>query len=224
MHEEPDHPTEEAAEAQRAHASDGSEPPDRGRAAEVPVPEWQRAIAFESSGDRVGGVEAALHGDLRHARQLAQGRHVSYGEHLGIPRQREIRQHLNAAGASARYRWLRPAWLPAARPALQPPRWSCAPRSETGCRPPRRRRPRASTPMTRAPIRSSTPTRSELRSRLRGEPVTERGERFLATVQQECADHCGVEVAELTRGTARPVRGLGPRAPRPSGRHRQRQP
>ena len=45
-------------------------------------------LALQPAPDRVGGVQAALHGDLGDAGQLVERRHVADGEDLGVPGER----------------------------------------------------------------------------------------------------------------------------------------
>ena len=49
--------------------------------------------------DRVGRVQAALHRDLGDARKVVERGHVADREHLGMARQREVGQHLDAPDA-----------------------------------------------------------------------------------------------------------------------------
>ena len=99
MDEEPHHPSGKAAEAQPADAHDRLEPPDGGGTAEVAVLEGDCAAALEPPFDRVGSVQAALHGDLADARQVVEVRHVADGEHLGVTGQGQIGEHLDPPGA-----------------------------------------------------------------------------------------------------------------------------
>ena len=53
---------------------------------------------FIASQDRVGRVQATLHGDFGHAGEVVERHHVADDEHLGVPRHRAVRQHRDATG------------------------------------------------------------------------------------------------------------------------------
>ena len=99
VHEHPDDEPGEAAETQGAHADDRLEAADGRSAAEVPVLEGDAFAALQSPLDRVGGMQAALHGHLADAGQVVDGGHVADGEDLGVPGQGEIGQDGDPAGA-----------------------------------------------------------------------------------------------------------------------------
>ena len=199
MDEEPHDPAGEAAEADLVHAGDGAEPADRGDAAHVAVLE----------GDGVLALQSAARSCWRRAGRPAWRPRRRPGGCSPSPcrRPRTPRDGLATRGRGARRcgrrgrsrrRWLRPAWRRAATPGRRPPRSSCWRRSATCFR-----RHRA----TSTPKRVDTDDAGvhlqldaetlQLLGRLPGEPVTERGERLLAAVEQEHAHRRRIERAEL---------------------------
>ena len=56
-------------------------------------------LAAEPSDDGVGGVQAALHGDLADTGEPVQADHVADGEDLGVSGNGEVGQHRDAPGA-----------------------------------------------------------------------------------------------------------------------------
>ena len=62
--------------------------------------------------------------------------------------------------------------------------------------------PAASTPVTWAPMRNSTPNRSSLFGCLSGQAVTEGGQRFFAAIEQDYPHRGGLEGAELASQAA----------------------
>ena len=87
MDEQPHHPAREPAQPQAPDTDDRLEAADGRRAAQVPVGEGNvPRIAPQAPTDRVGGMQAALHGHLAHPRELVDGGHVAEGEHLRMPR------------------------------------------------------------------------------------------------------------------------------------------
>ena len=126
MDEEPHHPAREPAEAQLAHAGDGPEPPDGRHAAEVAVLERHGVLALEPAGDRVGGVEPALHRHLGDAGQVVERwpcrrwrtpRDGPGSVRSGSTAMRPARSTVGAAGLGQHRR-------PAATPARRRPRSS----------------------------------------------------------------------------------------------------
>jgi hypothetical protein len=97
--EHPHDPSREPAQPDAAEVHDGLEPTDGGRAPEVAILERHAVVPFEAPFDGVGSVESALHRNLADTREVVDGGHVADGEHLGIPGQAEVGQHLDPAGA-----------------------------------------------------------------------------------------------------------------------------
>ena len=139
----------------------------------------------------------------------------------GWPGQREVGQHRDATGpvelGAARLGELggERRGLHAGRPDRGvgvDPRLACRRRSATST-------PTASTPTTRAPIRSSTPSSLELLGGRARQAVAERGERLLAAVEQDDADRRRIERAELAlEATDRELADLSrPARPRRAG-------
>ena len=56
-------------------------------------------VTEQATPDRVRGMQASLHRDLGDAGKVVERGHVADREHLGMTGQREIGQHLDAAGA-----------------------------------------------------------------------------------------------------------------------------
>ena len=89
----------ESPDALEAHH--GVETRDRGHAAEVAIGERRRLLAVEPALDRVRGMDARLHGDLGDAGEVVERHHVADREHLGMVRQRAVRQYADPAGPVA---------------------------------------------------------------------------------------------------------------------------
>ena len=91
---------EEAVRAAAERVGDGGLVADGGHRPLVEVAERAlRLLAGRPPLDLVRGVPAALDGHLRHAGELVQAHHVADHVHLGVPGEREVGLHVDAAGA-----------------------------------------------------------------------------------------------------------------------------
>ena len=88
MDDEPQQPSDEPADPDRADLGHRSETRDHGQGPEVAIVEGLGRLAFQTANDRVGGVGAGLHRHLGHARQVVAVRHqVAHDVDLGMCRQ-----------------------------------------------------------------------------------------------------------------------------------------